>query len=52
MKKMDLFGGTQKSESPKKPNSRELLSRLARYLNESPYLEGDLMVFKGGLQTV
>lgn len=50
MKKMDLFGrGSDSGDLNKKPNARELLSRLARYLNESPYLANDLMIFKGGL---
>lgn len=50
MRRMDLGSNEPVREShTEKPNSRELLSRLARYLNESPYLSGDLMVFKGGL---
>ncbi len=51
MKKMDLFGTNKPSETggPKHFTERELLSRLACYLKESPYIQGDLLVFKGGL---
>lgn len=50
MRELNVFGSSKQGPGVETPKSlRDLLSRLARHLAQSPCLQSDTLVFKGGL---